>query len=123
MSSDETDSENTAQYKVFLKPWRHPRVQEWLRIIDRLYLINRQNNRQGSMPRPRLATEIVSDSKEYVTHLPKNAYEPVWLASLGVVERGQLMDTEVEYDFSFEPEVMTCVHLSSSPLRELTGRL
>lgn len=108
MSSDETDEERDSQghLKVFVKEWRHPQVAELMKTLDTLYMINRRSSRRGPMPTPRRVTTVVDKTRHEVSGLPRNAYSPAWLESIGE-EMVKVLNISGEHDFSCPPAIQS----------------
>ena len=108
MSSDETDTDvgpdTGPRFKIFVKEWRHPQVRELLKAMDTLYVISRRTQRQGNLPNPRIVTNITKSIRQPVTHLPRNAYNPVWLAHPDNYVAGDL-EPDADYDFTLDPDI------------------
>lgn len=111
MSSDEEDSGSAyRRYRVARKPWRHPQVTAFLRVLDAMHRRWRSRAGQGSLrgapPRLRFESTDVSTESRPVPGLPRNAYDPDWLNSLTTVQREDLHIDEQLYDFSHHVEVL-----------------
>lgn len=107
MSSDETDNDldtGETRFKVFIKEWRHPQVRELLKVLDTLYTISRKTARQGSLPRPRNASDVVDTTRTHVVGLPRNAYNPTWLDRIGAAMVDELRSTH-DHDFACGPDI------------------
>ena len=107
MSSDEEDDKGSfVRYRVFKKTWRHADVTKFLRILDALYRMWRRESGQapkrGSMQRRRYLVDEEATDRPAVPRLPKNAYDPDWLAKLTPTELDDLSPSKEKYDFSHD---------------------
>ena len=127
MSSDESDHESgLSQYRILLPKWRNPQLAAWLRVFDAIHRTSRFRPDQtragrGARPRLRVVGQAWSTSTSYVSQLPLNAYNPIWLARLNVIEKEDVDAQEDEhYDFSHNPDVAAYVQsIRCIPLRNL----
>ncbi|KAI0323556.1 hypothetical protein GY45DRAFT_1264373 [Cubamyces sp. BRFM 1775] len=110
MSSDESDHRNGAvQYGVFKKEWRNPAITKWLRVFDSLYRRLRLNEAShstpGSHPHLRFYSDKQSSRHPPVKNLPRNAYDPEWLAGLNQYDIKLLGCLNVTYNFTHHPDM------------------
>src|ERR1700722_10465356 len=87
MSSDESDHENgLPQYRILIKPWRHPALTPWLHVFDALHHQSRfrpvDRTTRGAQPHLRVVSSKQDGNHAAVSQLPVNAYNPTWLANL-----------------------------------------
>ncbi|KAI9061492.1 hypothetical protein FKP32DRAFT_1575860 [Trametes sanguinea] len=111
MSSDESCVENdVVRYDILVKKWRHPDLTSWLRTFDAVHRRQRfsQTNRttRGAPVHWRNVSTRVDNSRKPVAGLPKNAYNPEWLATLQEMEREELIMQNESYAFTHSPDVM-----------------
>ncbi|KAF9777823.1 hypothetical protein BJ322DRAFT_1015414 [Thelephora terrestris] len=86
MSSDEEESVGLSRkYGVIEPAWRSELVTSWLRIFDALHWHARRGggygDQRGSTPRMRESSDKISNSGRFVSRLPRNAYNEMWLNS------------------------------------------
>jgi hypothetical protein len=112
MSGDESDhSDGQERYACTYLPWRNPapEVKQWFKNFDYLHLSTRftADDRATSGKSPHI--RINSDRKEQhaapVSSLPRNFYDPVWLATMDEFEVMEL-DIQPPIDLSFSPEML-----------------
>lgn len=109
MSSDEPDGpSNPKQYCVLVKPWRNPVLASWLRTFDAVHRRFREDElipgiQKGAQPHLRVLTDKVDGRRGAVAGLPRNAYNPDWLANLTSVDLEDLNMEPDNYDFSHTP--------------------
>lgn len=110
MSSDEEDHyRGTKHYRVLKKRWRAQELTPWLRVFDAAYRKDRSvpfEQGQGAMPRLRYTSnaETHRPVRNAVKGLPRNAYDPDWVASLSSYERGRLGMIDEIYNFQHTAE-------------------
>lgn len=114
MSSDESSHANGyPAYRVFKKEWRNPTLTIWLRLFDSIYRRLRFNpvdqNTAGSHPHLRMYCEEICNRRAAVKHLPRNAYNEVWVRELNDYDRDLLEIQQITYDFSHPEDVVRCV--------------
>ncbi|KAI0628161.1 hypothetical protein C8Q77DRAFT_1068583 [Trametes polyzona] len=124
MSSDEENDVGGTlwkEYGVHRMPWRDKAVTHNLRVLDALRRRYRseegQGERRGARPRIRFLTDIPSKRTRAVPRLPRNAYDPQWLAGLNTLQRADLQHRQDNHDFSHDPEIMRfgCCTLTGRP--------
>lgn len=112
MSSDESSgderptSSQSDRYHICQLQWRSSRVTTWLRTLDVIHLVDRGLGR-GRDPRLRISdpeAPRLSRSLEFVTHLPRNAYDEAWLS--GRNDINFVVFPAENYDFSHDPEAL-----------------
>lgn len=111
MSGDESAHEGgRVRYAITSLRWRNPseEVVRWFRMLDALHLSTRFNindrPRPGKFPHLRVNSRRVERSDAPVPGLPRNFYDPTWLASLDPFEE-QNLDIQNPIDLTFSPEM------------------
>lgn len=109
-SEDETDREhrtvdNRARYLIKRLEWRSDELTQYVRALDVVHLSTRWSRsgrpRRGQFPRIRVATrnKVDRDARP-VPGLPRNFYDPSWLAAQSEEDRLVLRVQEFEVDLS-----------------------
>ncbi|KAK0468966.1 hypothetical protein IW261DRAFT_1345683 [Armillaria novae-zelandiae] len=84
MSSDEEAQQDLhTVYKIRMPYWRSDSVTAWLRSFDHFHNQRRISNAAGASLRiiPHAEEEQVNKTAQYKRRLPRNAYNPTWLAA------------------------------------------
>lgn len=80
---------------ILLKPSRHPELTLFLYTLDALYrnhIAEGLGRRNGSKPSPRyISTDRYEELRKAKKFLPENAYDPIYLATLPLVDRDSIM--------------------------------
>lgn len=110
MSSDESSVENDiVHYRVVKKRWRNEKVTSWLRAFDAMYRkkrVSATNRRsRGAAVHAREVTNTFDDSRAAVPHLPRSAYDEIWLQALQAVDLEDLCVRDEPYVFEHIPEI------------------
>jgi hypothetical protein len=111
MSSDESESEDldttnqaNPQYNILPPIWRAQELSDWLHVFDSIHMLGRRGSSssiRGALPRLRRYTEGLKSKKlKWVSRLPRNAYDPHWLASQH--NAGFVVQPSQDYDFSHD---------------------
>lgn len=111
MSSDESDHDSgLPQYRILVKPWRNPVLAPWLRVFDALHRRSRfrpvDRATRGAQPHLRIVSSKQDGSRAAVTHLPKNAYNSIWLSNLPDYDLRRLHPQDETYSFSHSPGIL-----------------
>lgn len=113
MSSDESSGDEiipgqpSERYHICQPRWRASRVTTWLRTLDVIHLIDRGLGR-GRDPRLRITDQEnprFSTSLEFVSRLPRNAYDDTWLGARNDTNF-TILPSEESYDFSHDADAI-----------------
>jgi hypothetical protein len=129
MSSDESDIDchgNSKQitYTVVKPDWRHPDLQNWLKVLDQLHQQNHINSwfldKRGAFPHIRIGSQKVHKKVHVPTGLPINAYDPRWLEGREELYVKHVLCPKMEkYPFTHSSDVIT--YVSNSPIQMLSN--
>lgn len=110
MSSDESATENgVKQFRILKKGWRNEQLTPWLRVFDGIAREKRINpvteTSRGAEARQRFQSGKIDNSSPAVSHLPHNAYNPVWYEALTPYRQRRLKARKKAYKFTHTPGI------------------
>jgi hypothetical protein len=112
MSEDESgidEKSGQPQYVIRIPYCRNPKVTDFFQIHDYLYYLTRftTNNRitPGCFPHSQTPSNRKDRDRPAIQNLPKNFYNPSWLASLTAIEK-HMLNIQPPLDLSFPPEIL-----------------
>lgn len=117
MSSDESDVDQTTnqpRYTVVKPDWRHPDLHNWLKVLDQLHHhahINRWSmDKRGAFAHTCVGSQRVHKKEHAPSHLPVNAYDPLWLEGREALYVKHVLCPKAEpYNFTHSSDVIAYV--------------